>query len=77
MFRPGAPLTRGTSRSNANMRSGAAAFGTLKSTKANFIAGQLARRNRLPIPVAIPVFPKAWIFRPPRRRAQRPGRDQA
>ncbi len=45
---PGAPVMYGAFTSNVDMRSGAPAFGTPENTKANIIAGQLARRYRLP-----------------------------
>lgn len=48
LVRPGAPVIYGAFTSNVDMRSGAPAFGTPENTKANFIAGQLARRYRLP-----------------------------
>jgi trimethylamine--corrinoid protein Co-methyltransferase len=45
---PGAPVMYGAFTSNVDMRSGAPTFGTPENTKANIIAGQLARRYRLP-----------------------------
>ena len=48
LVRPGAPVMYGAFTSNVDMRSGAPAFGTPENTKANIIAGQLARRYRLP-----------------------------
>ena len=48
LVRPGAPVLYGAFTSNVDMRSGAPAFGTPENTKANVIAGQLARRYRLP-----------------------------
>ncbi|MEM1151060.1 MAG: trimethylamine methyltransferase family protein [Pseudomonadota bacterium] len=48
LVRPGAPVMYGAFTSNVDMRSGAPAFGTPENTKANLIAGQLARRYRLP-----------------------------
>ena len=45
---PGTPVMYGAFTSNVDMRSGAPAFGTPENTKANIIAGQLARRYRLP-----------------------------
>jgi trimethylamine--corrinoid protein Co-methyltransferase len=45
---PGAPVMYGAFTSNVDMRSGAPAFGTPENTKANIVAGQLARRYRLP-----------------------------
>jgi trimethylamine--corrinoid protein Co-methyltransferase len=48
LVRPGAPVMYGAFTSNVDLRSGAPAFGTPENTKANAIAGQLARRYRLP-----------------------------
>ncbi|MEK1890416.1 MAG: trimethylamine methyltransferase family protein [Phyllobacterium sp.] len=48
LVNPGAPVMYGAFASNVDMRSGAPAFGTPENTKANIIAGQLARRYRLP-----------------------------
>lgn len=48
LVRPGTPVMYGAFTSNVDMRSGAPAFGTPENTKANLIAGQLARRYRLP-----------------------------
>jgi trimethylamine--corrinoid protein Co-methyltransferase len=45
---PGAPVMYGAFTSNVDMKSGAPAFGTPENTKANIIAGQLARRYNLP-----------------------------
>lgn len=48
LVKPGAPVMYGAFTSNVDMRSGAPAFGTPENTKANVIAGQLARRYSLP-----------------------------
>jgi trimethylamine--corrinoid protein Co-methyltransferase len=48
LVKPGAPVMYGAFTSNVDMRSGAPAFGTPENTKANVIAGQLARRYGLP-----------------------------
>ena len=48
LVRPGAPVMYGAFTSNVDMRTGAPAFGTPENTKANIIAGQLARRYNLP-----------------------------
>jgi trimethylamine---corrinoid protein Co-methyltransferase len=48
LVRPGAPVVYGSFTSNVDMRSGAPAFGTPEYVKANFGAGQLARRLKLP-----------------------------
>lgn len=48
LVRPGAPVMYGAFTSNVDMRSGAPAFGTPENTRANIIAGQLARRYGLP-----------------------------
>ena len=48
LVNPGTPVMYGAFTSNVDMRSGAPAFGTPENTKANIIAGQLARRYRLP-----------------------------
>ncbi|QYK42200.1 MAG: trimethylamine methyltransferase family protein [Paracoccaceae bacterium] len=48
LVRPGTPVMYGAFTSNVDMRSGAPAFGTPENTKANVIAGQLARRYNLP-----------------------------
>lgn len=45
---PGAPMVYGGFTSNADMRSGAPAFGTPEYTKAAFASGQLARRYNIP-----------------------------
>ena len=45
---PGTPVLYGAFTSNVDMRSGAPAFGTPENTKANIVAGQLARRYGLP-----------------------------
>lgn len=48
LVNPGTPAMYGAFTSNVDMRSGAPAFGTPENTKANLIAGQLARRYGLP-----------------------------
>ena len=48
LVNPGTPVMYGAFTSNVDMRSGAPAFGTPENTKANLIAGQLARRYKLP-----------------------------
>jgi trimethylamine---corrinoid protein Co-methyltransferase len=48
LVNPGAPVFYGAFTSNVDMKSGAPAFGTPENTKANLIAGQLARRYKLP-----------------------------
>ncbi len=48
LVNPGTPVLYGAFTSNVDMRSGAPAFGTPENTKANVIAGQLARRYGLP-----------------------------
>ena len=48
LVRPATPVMYGAFTSNVDMRSGAPAFGTPENTKANIIAGQLARRYDLP-----------------------------
>jgi trimethylamine--corrinoid protein Co-methyltransferase len=48
LVRPGTPVMYGAFTSNADMRSGAPAFGTPENAKANIASGQLARRYRLP-----------------------------
>jgi len=48
LVNPGAPVMYGAFTSNVDMRTGAPAFGTPENAKANIIAGQLARRYRLP-----------------------------
>lgn len=48
LVKPGAPVMYGAFTSNVDMRSGAPAFGTPENTRANVIAGQLARRYGLP-----------------------------
>ncbi|WOI33440.1 trimethylamine methyltransferase family protein [Tritonibacter scottomollicae] len=48
LVNPGTPVLYGAFTSNVDMRSGAPAFGTPENTKANIIAGQLARRYRVP-----------------------------
>lgn len=48
LVKPGAPVMYGAFTSNVDMRSGAPAFGTPENAKSNVIAGQLARRYRLP-----------------------------
>ena len=45
---PGAPMVYGGFTSNADMRSGAPAFGTPEYTRAAWASGQLARRYNLP-----------------------------
>ena len=45
---PGAPMVYGGFTSNADMRSGAPAFGTPEYTRAAWATGQLARRYNLP-----------------------------
>jgi trimethylamine--corrinoid protein Co-methyltransferase len=48
LVNPGTPVMYGAFTSNVDMRTGAPAFGTPENTKANMIAGQLARRYDLP-----------------------------
>ncbi|WP_372572337.1 trimethylamine methyltransferase family protein [Ruegeria jejuensis] len=48
LVNPGAPVLYGAFTSNVDLRSGAPAFGTPENTKANIIAGQLARRYGIP-----------------------------
>jgi len=48
LVNPGAPVVYGAFSSNVDMKSGAPAFGTPEHIKANFAAGQLARRVNLP-----------------------------
>ncbi|WP_305985575.1 trimethylamine methyltransferase family protein [Roseibium sp. MMSF_3544] len=48
LVKQGAPVMYGAFTSNVDMRSGAPTFGTPENTKANMIAGQLARRYGLP-----------------------------
>jgi len=48
LVNPGAPVMYGAFTSNVDMRSGAPAFGTPENARANLVAGQLARRYRLP-----------------------------
>ena len=48
LVKPGTPVMYGAFTSNVDMRTGAPAFGTPENTKANMIAGQLARRYGLP-----------------------------
>ncbi len=48
LVNPGVPVVYGAFTSNVDMRTGAPAFGTPENTKANLIAGQLARRYGLP-----------------------------
>jgi trimethylamine--corrinoid protein Co-methyltransferase len=48
LVNPGTPVMYGAFTSNVDMKSGAPAFGTPENTKANIIAGQLARRYGLP-----------------------------
>ncbi len=48
LVNPGTPVMYGAFTSNVDMRTGAPAFGTPENTKANMIAGQLARRYGLP-----------------------------
>lgn len=48
VVRPGAPMVYGAFTSNVDMRTGAPAFGTPESVKAQFASGQLARRYGLP-----------------------------
>jgi trimethylamine--corrinoid protein Co-methyltransferase len=45
---PGAPMVYGGFTSNADMRSGAPAFGTPEYTRAAWVTGQLTRRYNLP-----------------------------
>ena len=45
---PGAPMVYGGFTSNADMRTGAPAFGTPEYTRAAFASGQLARRYNIP-----------------------------
>jgi trimethylamine--corrinoid protein Co-methyltransferase len=46
--RPGTPVVYGAFTSNVDLRSGAPVFGTPENARATLIAGQLARRYRLP-----------------------------
>lgn len=48
LVNPGTPVLYGAFTSNVDLRSGAPAFGTPENTKANIIAGQLARRYGVP-----------------------------
>jgi trimethylamine--corrinoid protein Co-methyltransferase len=48
LVNPGVPVMYGAFTSNVDMHSGAPTFGTPENTKANIIAGQLARRYALP-----------------------------
>ncbi|MEM8796332.1 MAG: trimethylamine methyltransferase family protein [Pseudomonadota bacterium] len=48
LVKPGAPVCYGAFISNVDMKSGAPAFGTPEQVKANFGAGQLARKLGLP-----------------------------
>ena len=48
LVNPRTPVMYGAFTSNVDMRSGAPAFGTPENSKANMIAGQLARRYSLP-----------------------------
>ncbi len=48
LVNPGTPVMYGAFTSNVDMRTGAPAFGTPENTKANIIAGQLARRYNIP-----------------------------
>ena len=48
LVNPGCPVIYGAFTSNVDMKSGAPAFGTPENARANIIAGQLARRYRLP-----------------------------
>jgi trimethylamine--corrinoid protein Co-methyltransferase len=48
LVQPGAPVMYGAFTSNVDLRSGAPAFGTPENTKANILAGQLAKRYGLP-----------------------------
>ncbi len=48
IVKPGAPMVYGGFTSNADMRSGAPAFGTPEYTRAAWASGQLARRYNLP-----------------------------
>lgn len=48
VVRPGTPMIYGAFTSNVDMRTGAPAFGTPESVKAQFASGQLARRYGLP-----------------------------
>ncbi|MFA3917365.1 trimethylamine methyltransferase family protein [Ruegeria hyattellae] len=48
LAKPGAPVCYGTFTSNVDMKSGAPAFGTPEHFTASLVAGQLARKLRLP-----------------------------
>jgi len=48
MIRPGTPVTYGGFVSNADMKSGAPAFGTPEHVKTTLVIGQMARRYNLP-----------------------------
>ncbi len=48
LINPGAPVLYGTFTSNVDLRTGAPAFGTPENSRANLIAGQLARKYDLP-----------------------------
>jgi trimethylamine--corrinoid protein Co-methyltransferase len=54
MVRPGAPMMMGGFTSNADMRTGAPAFGTPEYTKAALASGQLARRYNIPFRSSAP-----------------------
>jgi trimethylamine--corrinoid protein Co-methyltransferase len=54
MVRPGAPMVMGGFTSNADMRTGAPAFGTPEYTKAALASGQLARRYNIPFRSSAP-----------------------
>lgn len=54
MVNPGAPMVMGGFTSNADMRTGAPAFGTPEYTKAALASGQLARRYNIPFRSSAP-----------------------
>jgi trimethylamine--corrinoid protein Co-methyltransferase len=54
MVRPGTPMVMGGFTSNADMRTGAPAFGTPEYTKAALASGQLARRYNIPFRSSAP-----------------------
>lgn len=54
MVRPGAPMVMGGFTSNADMRTGAPAFGTPEYTRAALASGQLARRYNIPFRSSAP-----------------------
>lgn len=54
MVKPGAPMVMGGFTSNADMHTGAPAFGTPEYTKAALASGQLARRYNLPFRSSAP-----------------------